>query len=80
MNNSNTARELLALKDKIENAKADKARVEGEIKSLHDRMKEDFGSDDPKTVKAKIEAMQEQAARWAQQIEEGMAVLRKEMS
>jgi predicted nucleic acid-binding Zn-ribbon protein len=80
MNNSGTARELLALKDKIENAKADKARVEGEIKSLHERMREDFGSDDPKAVKAKVAAMQEQAARLSRQVEEGMAVLRREMT
>jgi len=79
-NNDQTVNELLALQKRIEEAKGEKARIEGELKGLLKRLAEDFGSDDIPTVEKKIEAMKQQAARLRKQIEDGLIVLRKEMA
>ena len=78
-NNDTTVNELLALQEKIEDAKSEKSRIEGELTSLLKRLKEEFGSDDVAQVEKKVEAMKQQAARLRKQIEEGLGVLRKEM-
>jgi len=78
-NNEKEIQELLQLQKKIEQVKEEKARVEGELKSLLKRLGEDFGSDDVKEVGKKIEGMCAQAARLRKQIQDGVVVLRKEM-
>ncbi|MDD5038105.1 MAG: hypothetical protein PHN78_02165 [Dehalococcoidales bacterium] len=78
-NNDQTMNELLALQKRIEEAKSEKSRIEGELTSLLKRMKEEFGSDDAAQMEKKIEAMKQQAARLRKQVEEGLCVLRKEM-
>ncbi len=78
-NNDQTVQELLTLQKKIEDAKSEKSRIEGELTSLLKRLKEEFGSDDVAQVEKKIEAMKQQASRLRKQIEDGLVVLRKEM-
>ena len=78
-NNDTTVNELLALQKRIEDAKSEKSRIEGELTSLLKRLKEEFGSDDVVQVEKKIEAMKQQASRLRKQVEDGLAVLRKEM-
>jgi predicted nucleic acid-binding Zn-ribbon protein len=78
-NNDQTVNELLALQKRIEEAKSEKSRIEGELTSLLKRLKEEFGSDDVAQVEKKVEAMKQQAARLRKQIEDGLVVLRKEM-
>jgi predicted nucleic acid-binding Zn-ribbon protein len=77
--NDQTVQELLTLQKRIENAKGEKARIEGELSSLLKRLKEEFGSDDVAQVEKKVEAMKQQAARLRKQVEDGLVVLRKEM-
>jgi predicted nucleic acid-binding Zn-ribbon protein len=77
--NDQTVNELLTLQKRIENAKGEKARIEGELFSLLKRLKEEFGSDDTAQVEKKVEAMKQQAARLRKQVEEGLVVLREEM-
>lgn len=77
--NDDTVKELLALQKQIEEAKAAKARIEGELKSLLKRMNDEFGSDDPAEVGKKVEAMRRQAAKLRQQVAEGLEVLKKEV-
>lgn len=72
--------ELLALQKRIEDAKSEKSRFEGELSSLLKRLKEEFGSDDVAQVGKKVEAMKQQAVRLRKQIEDGLIVLRKEMA
>ena len=78
-NNDAVGNELLALQKRIEDAKSEKSRIEGELSSLLKRLKEEFGSDDVAQVEKRVEAMKQQAARLRKQIEEGLCVLRKEM-
>ena len=78
--NDATVNELLALQKKIEDAKSEKSRIEGELTSLLKRLKEEFGSDDVAQVEKKVEAMKQQASRLRKQIEDGLVVLRKEMA
>ena len=79
MKNESTVNELLTLQKRIEEAKSEKARIEGELSSLLKRLKEEFGSDDVTQVEKKVEAMKQQASRLRKQVEEGLCVLRKEM-
>lgn len=79
MSNEKEVAELLRLQKQIEEAKSEKARMEGELKSLHKRLAEDFGSDDIAEVKRKVESMRLQAAKLHRQVQDGLAVLRKEM-
>lgn len=79
MKNEKEVQELLKLQRQIEAAKNEKARIEGELQSLTKRMKEEFGSDDPKEVERKVEGMKAQAAKLRRQIQEGLEVLQKEM-
>lgn len=79
MKKDDVAQELLQFKEKIDEAKAAKARIEGELKSLRKRLLDDFGSDDPTEVEKKVSSMRQQAIRLRKQVEEGLVVLRKEM-
>jgi predicted nucleic acid-binding Zn-ribbon protein len=78
-NNDDTVRELLQLQKKLENAKEEKARMEGELKSLLKRLADDFGTDKISEVEKRLAGMKQQAEKLRQQIETGLAVLRKEM-
>ncbi len=78
-NNDDTVRELLQLQKKLESAKQEKARMEGELKSLLRRLADDFGTDKLPEVEKKLAGMKQQAERLRQQIEDGLVVLRKEM-
>jgi predicted nucleic acid-binding Zn-ribbon protein len=78
-NNDDTVRELLHLQKKLENAKEEKARMEGELKSLLKRLADDFGTDKISEVEKRLAGMKQQAEKLRQQIETGLAVLRKEM-
>ena len=78
-NNSKEARELLAMKQRIETAKTEKARVEGELNAIKKTMKDEFGTDDPKKIQTKVTALRDQVGRLRMQITEGLAVLRGEL-
>ena len=71
--------ELLKMKDRIESAKAEKNRVEGELRQLKARLKDEFGTDDPKQIQINLTGLRQQAAQLREQINEGMEVLRREM-
>ena len=75
----NETDELLRMKDKIENQKTEKARVEGELRQLQSTMKDEFGTDDPKQIQVKMEGLKRQVAQLRVQINGGMATLRKEL-
>lgn len=75
----NETNELLRMKDKIENAKTEKARVEGELRQIQSTMKEEFGTDNPKQIQVKMEGLKQQAERLREQIVDGMATLKKEL-
>jgi predicted nucleic acid-binding Zn-ribbon protein len=79
MKNEKEVQELLQLQKKIEQAKEEKARIEGELKSLLKRLAEDFGSDNIPDIEKRIEGMRAQAAKMRKQIQDGLVVLRKEM-
>jgi deoxyribodipyrimidine photolyase len=79
MKNDDAVQELLELQKKLEEAKNEKARMEGELKSLLKRLVEDFGSDKVLEVEKKLSAMRQQAEKLRKQITEGLAVLKKEM-
>jgi predicted nucleic acid-binding Zn-ribbon protein len=79
MKNESTVNELLALQNRIEEAKGEKASIEGELKSLLTRLKEEFGTDKVPDVERKLVAMKTQADKLRRQVEEGLVVLRKEM-
>jgi len=76
---SKEAQELLRLKDHIDTAKTEKARVEGELNAIKKTMKEEFGTDDPKKIQTKVTALRDQVGRLRLQITEGLAVLRGEL-
>ena len=78
-NNSKEAQELFRLKDRIETAKTEKARVEGELNAIKKTMKDEFGTDDPKKIQTKVTALRDQVGRLREQITEGLAVLREEL-
>ena len=67
------ASELLRLKSKIEVMKAEKNRIEGELRQVKEVMKADFGSDDPKKVQAKLDAMLKQENQLRDQVDKGIA-------
>ena len=75
----NEANELLRMKEKIENQKTEKARVEGELRQLQSTMKEEFGTDNPKQIKVKMEGLKQQAEKLREQIIDGMGTLKKEL-
>ena len=75
----NETNELLRMKDKIENAKTEKARVEGELRQIQSTMKEEFGTDNPKQIQVKMEGLKQQAERLREQIVDGMDTLKKEL-
>ena len=78
-NNSKEAQELLRLKDRIETAKTEKARVEGELNAIKKTMADEFGTSDPKKIQVKVNGLREQVGRLQVQITEGLAVLRAEL-
>jgi len=78
-NNSKEAQELLRLKDRIETAKTEKARIEGELNAIKKTMADEFGTDDPKKIQTKVTALRDQVGRLREQITEGMEVLREEL-
>lgn len=78
-NNDDTVQELLQLQQKLETAKTEKAKTEGELKSLLKRLADDFGTDKLPEVEKKLAGMKQQAERLRRQIEEGLTVLRREM-
>lgn len=77
--NSREAQELLKLKDRIEQAKAEKNRVEGELNAIRKTMTDEFGTSEPRKIQAKVDALRDQAAGLRAQIEEGIGILRKEL-
>lgn len=79
MSNEREVAELLRLQKQIEEAKNEKARMEGELKSLLKRLADDFGTDKLPEVEKKLAGMKQQAEKLRRQIEEGLCVLRKEM-
>ena len=78
-NNSDVANELLKLKEKIEQTKAEKNRVEGELRQLSKSMMDEFKTDKPKEVQAKVEGLKKQAEALRVQIDKELSALREEL-
>lgn len=79
MKNDNV-NELMRLKNSIEKTKAEKNRIEGELRQLSKAMIDEFGTDKPKDIQTKIDGLQKQAETLRAQIEKGLEGLRKELS
>ena len=74
------ARELLDLKQRLENCRAEQLRQEGELKALQAQLKEKLGTDDPAQARKKIARLQDYAADLERQLREGLAVLKGTMT
>jgi len=74
-----TVDDLRRLKQRIDDAKNAKARLEGELRALYKQMAEEFGTDKPAELQKKAEALGIQAALLRKQISDGMEALEKEM-
>ena len=73
----NTTNELLRLKRKIEDAKAEKNRIEGELRSLAKAMLEEFGTDKVAEVTAKAAKLKAQADALRASIEKELCELKE---
>jgi len=76
---SNIAEELMSMKNTIESAKAEKNRIEGELRQMSKSMIDEFGTDNPAEIQIKIDGLQKQADSLKQSIEKEMKVLREEL-
>lgn len=72
---SGSVERLLALKEEIQEAKLDKATVEGSIKQNMLRLKEEFGCRSLEQAKAKLAKLKEQKETLQEQIEAAIAKL-----
>jgi len=69
--------ELAELKRRIEEARNRRAGVEGELKSLERRLKDEFGCATVEAARIKLEKLQRESARLKTELEKGVAELRE---
>ena len=74
---SDVSRELAELKEQIETAKEERNKIEGELRQLSKTMVEEFGTDNPEKIQAKITQLKNQAATLQKELAEGIASLRE---
>lgn len=75
-----TTQDLLRLKEKIEDAKTRRSRLEGEKKALETQMEEAFGTADPEKIQAKVGVLRKEAAKLREQVETGVKEIEEELS
>lgn len=80
MNVSNEVRRLTELKDKLDEAKAAKARLEGELHALQKQAEAEFGTSDPTELRKRADDLLERATKLREQVRRGMVVLEKEVA
>jgi len=73
------ASELLNLKNRIEEAKEERTRLEGQLEQLQKRLKEDFNCDTPEEAEAYILELESQASKLEQEVSEGVATIKEEL-
>ena len=71
------ATELLKLKQEIDEAKAKRARLEGKLSSLMDRLKGEFECKDVKTAGKLLTSLSEEMAEMESRLEEGVSQMRE---
>lgn len=70
-----TEKELLELKEDIENAKQKVSELKGERQALMKRLKEDWNCDSLEEAEKKLKVMSEQVEKLSEEITEGMKEL-----
>lgn len=73
----NVEKELLALKEKIERAKVEKAQAEGALTELEKRLSSEFGLDEYIDVERKLDEIEEEIKDVSIQIEDKMKDIRE---
>ena len=79
MKQNDNVNELLRLKNSIERIKAEKNRIEGELRQLSKAMQDEFGTDNPKEIQTKLGALRKQAESLRAQISKGLEGLKEEL-
>lgn len=67
-----STQDLMRLKERIDRAKTERSRLEGELRSLESRMKEEFGTADPDKIQVKVAALRKEAEKLRKQVEDGV--------
>lgn len=75
MNDMNDTDKLLRMKEKIETAKRKVAECDGQLKSLHKRLKDDFGCEDLKSADKELAAMDKDLSAKEKQLQQGITRL-----
>lgn len=70
--------ELMQMKKKIDEAKAQKSEAEGALKQLHKQLKDGYGCDNLDQAREKLKEMMKETDKMGQQIEKGMEKLRED--
>ena len=71
--------ELLKLKQHIEKAKTETARIEGQISQLEKQRAEEFGCSTDEEANTYIQELESDVARLEKEIEEGVATVKGEL-
>ena len=71
----NDTDKLLKMKEKIETAKRKVAECDGQLKSLHKRLKNDFDCNDLKSADKKLTSMDKDLSAKEKQLADGIARL-----
>lgn len=69
---------LLKMKDDIETAKSEKARIEGKLDTYKDKLKEEYGCTSLQQAKIKINEMEKDAEKKQQELIKGVKKLHNE--
>lgn len=72
-------RKLTEIKRKLDAAKDEVARLEGELRANQKRAEDAFGTDDPTELRSKAEAFRLRAASILGEVERGLKAIEKEM-
>jgi len=78
MTTSVTEEELAAIRDKIERAKEDHARAKGAYEQVMKEIKDEFGCDDLKSAKKKVDEMEKEIEELDSELDSKMKEFRKE--
>ena len=69
---------LLQMKEKVEEAKTEKAKLEGQIESIHSRLKNEYSLNSVEDAEKKVEALTSEVNEKENQLQQGISQLEDE--
>jgi hypothetical protein len=79
LNMTNTAQELLALKQRVDKAKTEEARLQGQLDQLQEQRRRDFGVSSDGEADLYLQELSAQAAALDEELADGVATIKEEL-